>query len=106
MGSTGIDTVFYIASKSEREKFKELYNKFTEQYSIKLSGKTNDLIVTNSSNENGIDIRPSDGKVINSISALKPASELEIKLIKNNLVSGFSVFETKDKETIVVTYKG
>lgn len=97
----------YLANSEEvYNKIKSLYKKFSEQYSIGLNENEGKLIVAESFNREGIKIYPEQEKgSVFTILALKPASELEIKLIKNDLISGFSRFETKNNEIIIVCYK-
>ena len=96
--------VSYITNSEKEETFKKLYEEFTSQYSINVN--TGGLIIVDSFDEKGIQISPEEikGKVLD-ISALKPALGLDIKLIKNDLLSHFSIFKTKNDKTIVVLHK-
>jgi hypothetical protein len=110
MGIIGIDKVTYIAS--EKGPLEKLYNEFAEQYSMEFNLETEELLVTEWAlskdiNKNGICIEPKsyNGKIL-GIESIKPVSELEIKLIKTNLLSAFSLFKTKDDRTIMVKHTG
>jgi hypothetical protein len=98
------NVIYQTESEEEYEELKKLYNEFAKQYDIKINkGK---LVVIESEDKKGIEIFPQQKKVkIIAIFALKPASELETILTKNNIKIGFSFFETKDNKTIVVNYK-
>jgi hypothetical protein len=82
------------------ERLKELYNKFIEQYKIRLT--EGGLIVKERRDEDGINIYPGEGKIYRVFS-LKPFSELEI-MLKENMRDDFLLFETKDSKFILVNY--
>ena len=80
----------------------ELYNKFTEQYKIRLS--KGGLSIKERPNNSGINISPEEGEIYR-IMSLKPASELELTLKENDSsMDGFLLFETKDSKFILLNY--
>ncbi len=98
------DVTYRAETKEKREELEKLYNEFVGQYSIALTkGK---LIVIESSNRPGIEISPekNEGEIV-SILALKPVSELEIKLFKHDFTCGFSIFKTKNNNYITLNNK-
>jgi hypothetical protein len=87
-------------TKNIRE-LQELYNKFIEQYKIRLTGNT--LIIKERGNNSGINISPEEGEIYGVIS-LKPASELEFTLKENDTKGEFLLFQSKDSKFILLNY--
>jgi hypothetical protein len=93
--------IYEAESEEKKEKLKRLYGEFKEQYSPDITKGR--LIVKERSGKDGIKISPEQttGK-IHTIGALKPASELEIKLIRFSWAYKDALFKTKNNEVIEV----
>lgn len=110
------DVIYETESEEKKEMCRKLYNKFAENYYICLN-KNEGLIVTEMGggkecNKEGIKISPKQrrGKILSIFkiaSSFKPnaAPDLEMKLIMNDILQGFSIFKIEDNEIIQINYK-
>jgi len=99
-----IKVKYITASENNLEELKKIYNDFKEKYSFEVNHGCTELIIKERWGTDGIEIFPAtkNGEISNSI-ALRPTSELEIQLFRQDENS--QVFRTKDNKFIEVYYK-